>query len=258
MVTLLLKKSYQHKDLKEIKFNDLWNAYGVFTTMRVVGKNKKILFFKEHIDNLIKSLKIYRLDKNGLKKKILQLIKINLIKKKKNFDHLLRVAVNQKMISISLRKRIKPKLNFTLKLVNYKRIDPEHKNLKYKKIINFLKKLDNSMSDIALYKNKKILETGTSNLLFIRKNKIYTPIKNFYEGTTYKFFLKKFKNIKKINISIDSLNDYDEIILIGSGKGVASVNRIEKTDWKRKSLKNYRFLSKIYAKALKNCPRYKG
>ena len=258
MVTLLLKKSYQHKDLKEIKFNDLWNSYGVFTTMRVVGKNKKILFFKEHIDNLIKSLKIYRLDKNGLKKKILQLIKINLIKKKKNFDHLLRVAVNQKMISISLRKRIKPKLNFTLKLVNYKRIDPEHKNLKYKKIINFLKKLDNSMSDIALYKNKKILETGTSNLLFIRKNKIYTPIKNFYEGTTYKFFLKKFKNIKKINISIDSLNDYDEIILIGSGKGVASVNRIEKTDWKRKSLKNYRFLSKIYAKALKNCPRYKG
>ncbi len=258
MVTLLLKKSYQHKDLKEIKFNDLWNAYGVFTTMRVVGKNKKILFFKEHIDNLIKSLKIYRLDKNGLKKKILQLIKINLIKKKKNFDHLLRVAVNRKMISISLRKRIKPKLNFTLKLVNYKRIDPEHKNLKYKKIINFLKKLDNSMSDIALYKNKKILETGTSNLLFIRKNKIYTPIKNFYEGTTYKFFLKKFKNIKKINISIDSLNDYDEIILIGSGKGVASVNRIEKTDWKRKSLKNYRFLSKIYAKALKNCPRYKG
>ena len=69
MVTLLLKKPYQHKDLKEIKSNDLWNAYGVFTTMRVVGKNKKILFFKEHIDNLIKSLKIYRLDKNGLKKK---------------------------------------------------------------------------------------------------------------------------------------------------------------------------------------------
>ena len=46
MVTLLLKKSYQHKDLKEVKFKDLWNDYGVFTTMRVVGKNKKIIFFK--------------------------------------------------------------------------------------------------------------------------------------------------------------------------------------------------------------------
>ena len=44
MATLLLKKSYLIKDLKEIKFKDLWNDYGVFTTMRVVGKNKKILF----------------------------------------------------------------------------------------------------------------------------------------------------------------------------------------------------------------------
>ena len=70
MVTLLLKKSYQHKDHKEIKFNDLWNAHGVFTTMRVVGKNKKILFFKEHIDNLIKSLKNYGLNRKDLKKTI--------------------------------------------------------------------------------------------------------------------------------------------------------------------------------------------
>ncbi len=162
------------------------------------------------------------------------------------------------MISISLRKRIKPKLNFTLKLVNYKRIDPEYKNLKYKKILNFLKKLDTSKSDIALYKDNKILETGTSNLLFTRGKQIYSPIKNFYKGTTYKFFLKKLKKIKKKNISIDSLNIYDEIIVIGSGKGVVSVNRIEKRDWKRKSLKNYRFLSKIYTKAVKNCPRYNG
>ena len=60
MVTLLLKKSYSHKDLKEIKFDDLWNSYGVFTTMRVIGKSAKILFYKEHIDNLVNSLKIYK------------------------------------------------------------------------------------------------------------------------------------------------------------------------------------------------------
>ena len=254
---LLLKKSYRHKDLKEIKFHDLWNSYGVFTTMRIIGKPAKILFFKNHIDNLVKSLKIYKIDKKNIKKNIINLIKIN-INSKKKYDHLLRVALNNKMISISLRKRLKPKLNFTLKLLNYKRIDPKHKNLKYKKILNFLKKLDTSKSDIALYKNNNILETGTSNLLFTKGNKIYSPIKNFYEGTTYKFFSKKLKKINKKNISIDSLYIYDEIIVIGSGKGVVSVNHIEKTDWKRKNLKNYRFLSKIYAKALKNCPRYNG
>ena len=141
MVTLLLKKSYRHKDLKEVKFHDLWNSYGVFTTMRVIGKPAKILFFKEHMDNLFRSLKDYKINRKNIKQNILKLIKLNLSKRKK-YDHLFRVASNNKMISISLRKRLKPKSNFNLKLINYKRIDPEYKNLKYKKILNFLKKMD--------------------------------------------------------------------------------------------------------------------
>jgi len=257
MVTLLLKKSYRHKDLKEIKFHDLWNSYGVFTTMRVIEKPAKIIFFKEHINNLIRSLKVYKINKKNIKQNIHKLIKLNLNKNKK-YDHLFRVAANNKMISISLRKRLKPKQNFSLKLIDYKRIEPEYKNLKYKKILNFLKKMDTTKSDIALYKNKKILESGTSNLLFVKNNKIYSPINNFYKGTTLKFFTKKLKKIKKRNIFIDSLKNYDEIIVIGSGKGVVSVNSIEKPFWKRKSLKNYRILSKIYQQAVNNCPRYNG
>ena len=256
MATLLLKKSYRHKDLKEIKFHDLWNSYGVFTTMRVIGKPPKILFFKEHIDNLFRSLKIYKIYKKNIKQNILNLIKLNLSKKKK-YDHLFRVAANHKMISISLRKRFKPKSNFILQLVNYKRIDPEYKNLKYKKILNFLNKMNTTKSDIALYKNNKILESGTSNLLFIKKNKIYSPINSFYKGTTLKFFTKKIKKIKKRNIFVKSLNDYDEIIVIGSGKGVVSVSSIEKPFWNRKSLKNYRILLKIYKKEISNCSLYK-
>ena len=257
MVTLLLKKSYRHKDLKEIKFHDLWNSYGVFTTMRVIEKPAKIIFFQEHINNLIRSLKVYKINKKNIKQNILKLIKLNLNKNKK-YDHLFRVAANNKMISISLRKRLKPKLNFSLKLIDYKRIEPEYKNLKYKKILNFLKKMDTTKSDIAIYKNKKILESGTSNLLFVKKNKIYSPINNFYKGTTLKFFTKKLKKIKKRNIFIDSLESYEEIIVIGSGKGVVSVNSIEKPFWKRKSLKNYRILSKIYQQAITNYPRYNG
>jgi len=257
MATLLLKKSYRHKDLKEIKFHDLWNSYGVFTTMRVIGKPAKIIFFKAHINNLFKSLKNYKINKKNIKQNILKLIKLN-ISKKKNYDHLFRVAVNKKMISVSLRKRLKPKLNFSLTLLNYKRIDPKHKNLKYKKIINFLKKIDTTNSDIALHKNNMILETGTSNLLFVKSNKIYSPVSNFYKGTTFKFFKQKLKKIKQRSISIDSLNNYDEIIVIGSGKGVVSVKSIEKTSWKRKSLKNYRILSKIYKKGVTNCPLYNG
>tara|TARA_Y100000588_G_C13893072_1_gene769542 strand:- start:29 stop:799 length:771 start_codon:yes stop_codon:yes gene_type:complete len=256
MATLLLKKSYLHKNLKEVRFNNLWNLYGVFTTMRIIGKPPKILFFKEHIANLIKSLKTYNIRKKNLKKNIEKIIKQN-VNKKKKYNHLLRVASNKKIISISLRKRHKPKINFTLKLVNYKRIDPEHKNLKYKKIHSYLKKMDTTRYDIALYKNNKLLETGTSNLLFIKKNKIFSPINKFYKGTTLKFFSKKIK-INKKNIPVNSLKIYDEIIIIGSGKGVVSANSINNFNWKRRSFKYYRILSKIYQQAIFNYPRYNG
>ena len=255
MAIFLLKKSYQLKDLKEIQFKDLWGDHGIFTTMWIFGKPPKILFFKSHIKNLIKSLNKYKIKKKYIYRDIIKIINKNLSKKIR-YNHLLRVALNKKIISISLRKRLSPKMNFSLKLVNLKRDRPKYKNLKYKKILSYLSKMDTSKSDIVLVYKNKILETGTSNLLFIEGEKIFSPKKDYYEGNTYKFFRLKIKNIIKKDIFIKELGRYDEIILIGSGKGVVSVNRIEKTDWKRKSLKNYRILSKIYAKAVKNCPLY--
>ncbi len=83
MVTYLLKKSYRLKDLKEINFKDLWGDHGIFTTMWIYGKPPKILFFKDHIKNLIKSLKSYNINKRNLKNDILKTINKNLSKKKK-------------------------------------------------------------------------------------------------------------------------------------------------------------------------------
>ncbi|SVB67999.1 uncharacterized protein METZ01_LOCUS220853 [marine metagenome] len=212
--------------------------------MRIVGKSAKILLYKSHIDNLINSLKIYKIYKKNLKKNITNLIKVNL-KKNKNYDHLLRVALNNKIISISLRKRPIPKSNFKLKLVNYKRVDAKYKNLKYKKILKILSKLDTTKFDIALYKNKKMLESGTSNILFVKNKKIYSPKRDIYKGVTFKFFYKKVQIYSK-DIFLKNLGNYDEIILIGSGKGVVSVSEIENTSWKRKSFKIYDRLFKIY------------
>ncbi|MDC1280046.1 aminotransferase class IV [Pelagibacteraceae bacterium] len=256
MVTYLLKRSYQHKTLKEVKFKDLWGDRGVFTTMRILGKPVKIIFFKKHIKNLIKSLKIYKLNRVNIEKNILQLIKLN-VDKNKSYNHLLRVAINKKIISISLRDRKTPKLKFNLKLINYKRVDPELKNLKYKLIIKYLSKMDNTTSDVGLCFRKKILESGTSNIFFIRKNKIYSPSKNIYRGVTYNFFKKKLGKIYNKEILINTLADYDEILLIGSGKAVTSVETIKEIKWRRKNLKHYKILSNLYTKEILDSPIYK-
>ena len=256
MATYLLKKSYQHKTLKEVNFKDLWGDKGVFTTMRILGKPAKIIFFKNHIKNLVKSLKVYKLNKINIEKDILKLIKLN-IDKSKFYNHLLRVAINKKMISVSLRDRKTPKLKFNLKLINYKRIDPELKNLKYKLILKYLSKMDNAISDIGLCFKKKILESGTSNIFFIKDNKIYSPSKNIYKGVTYNFFKKKLGKIINKEILVNSLNNYDEILLIGSGKAVTSVETIKEINWKRNGLKYYKILSNFYKKEILKCPIYR-
>ena len=245
MAILLLKKSYLLNNLKEVSFKDLWGSRGVFTTMRMVGNPPRLLLLKSHLNNLIHSTKKY-----GIKKINLKNILKDLIKKNSHFkgpDNLFRIALNKKLISISIRKRPKPNRNFNLLLFKYKRIDPNYKNLYYKKIISKLSRLNPTRFDIALVSNKKILETGTSNLVFVKNGKIYSPKKNCYFGNTIKFINKKI-NINFKDISINEIHDFDEIILIGSGKGVTSVKNIGNHNWKRKSLKMYNKLSKIYKK----------
>ena len=256
MVNYLLKKSYQLKNLQEIDFKDLWGDHGVFTTMWIYDKPSKILFFKDHINNLIKSTKAYSIYKPFIKKNILKLLKENLNSKTK-YNHLLRIALNKKTLSISLRKRVEPNLNFDLRLVNLKRQRPEFKNLKYLEILKHLSKLDNSRNDIGLCSNNKIFETGTSNLLFIKDNKFFSPTDKFYKGITYKFFKSKIKKIYKKDILVNSLKEFDEILLIGSGKGVASVQTINQIKWKRKSLKFYNILYQHYKSAVNKCAKYR-
>ena len=243
MATLLYKKSYQLSNLKEVAFKDLWGSKGVFTTMRMLGKPPKLLLLKPHIENLIKSSKKYGIRKKNLKNIIKDLINKNTLYK--GSDNLFRIALNKRLISISIRKRLKPKKNFNLLLFKYKRIEPNYKNLYYKKILAKLSKVDTTRFDIVLVVNDKILETGTSNLVFVRNGKLFSPKKNCYIGNTIKFISKKIKiNFK--DILINEISNYDEIILIGSGKGVTSVSKIKELKWKRRKNKYYNKLNKIF------------
>ena len=94
MAIYSLKKSYQLKDLQEIDFKDLWGDHGIFTTISIFGKPPKILFFENHIKNLIRSIKKYGIKKRSINKDILKTININL-STKVNYNHLLRIAVSK-------------------------------------------------------------------------------------------------------------------------------------------------------------------
>ena len=56
--------------------------------------------------------------------------------------------------------------------------------------------------------------------------------------------------IKKTNISIHSLHKYQEILLVGSGKGVISLSSIPQLRWRVKSDLIYQELKNLYKQIL--------
>ena len=242
MANFLLKRSYHINNLKILKFNDLWGSHGVFTTIRLIGKPGKLVLFNNHFKKLIKSLKKYKIYSKHVEQNIKTLIRTN-IRNDLKYNHLFRIALTKKLISISIRKRSNLSNNFELKVLNYKRTDPKYKNLQYKYILKKLNSYDATKVDILLVYKKKVLETCTSNLLLIKNNKYYSPKNNCYIGNTINFLGKKVKiNFKDINLK--DIHKFDEILLIGSGKGVTPVKFIKKYKWKYKSLNGFNKIKK--------------
>ena len=107
-----------------------------------------------------------------------------------------------------------------------------------------------------------------SEILLIGSGKGVASIKNINElkwkRKSFKFYKKLFNFFKKKlgkiiskDILIKNLSEYDEILLIGSGKGVASIKNINEIKWKRKSFKFYKKLSNFYKNEVNNCSIYR-
>jgi len=168
MVNFSFKKSYNFNNFNHVKYDHLWGSKGVFTTVRVVGSSPRYIFLKEHLSQLNKSLKKQNINFVLTEKKLLELIPLQLHIKK--FNHLLRIAVKQNLISISLRTRLTPSNNFQIQLANYQRTNARVKNLHYKKILSLQKDIDMQKEEILFYNKKIILEGSTTNLIMIKKS----------------------------------------------------------------------------------------
>ena len=234
MVNILFKKSYLHKTLNKVTYESLWNTKGVFTTIRIIGLPPKFLFLKEHLRNLNESLKKMNIN-FILGSSTFENLLRNKIKMNKKYDHLFQLAINNKKISMALRKRLKPAASFKGILVNYQRPNPSIKNLNYKKILGFLKTINTQSCEIILMKKKNILEGCTTNIICVKNNKLYLPKTKYYFGVTLQFIMRHTKRrIMKKNINVKDLDTFDEILLVGSGKGVIKLQGISQIKWNSK------------------------
>ena len=54
MENILLKKSFHAKNFKLLKFNPLWGYKGIFTTIRLFGKEPNFILVDQHLKKLNK------------------------------------------------------------------------------------------------------------------------------------------------------------------------------------------------------------
>ena len=106
-----------------------------------------------------------------------------------------------------------------------------------------MNKYDSSKIDIALVCKGKILETCTSNILFFKNREYFSPKSNCYIGNTINYLKGKIK-ISFKDIYYRDLKKFDEIMLIGSGKGVTPVKYIKQMNWKSKNNFGYKKVKK--------------
>ena len=140
MENILLKKSFHAKNFKLLKFNSLWGYKGIFTTIRLFGKEPNFILVDQHLKKINKDLRYFGIDIKISKNLLTNFL--NKYSKIKNYDHLLRIAVTKKIISLSVRKRNKDHKYFTAKFFRFQRALPNFKNLQYKKIISLQKKIN--------------------------------------------------------------------------------------------------------------------
>ena len=188
MENILLKKSFHAKNFKLLKFHSLWGYKGIFTTIRLFGKEPNFILVDQHLKKLNKDLRYFGIDVKISKNFLTNFL--NKYSKIKNYDHLLRIAVTKKIISLSVRKRNKDHKYFTAEFFRYQRSLPNFKNLQYKKIISLQKKINLQKEEIVFYFNNKILEGSTTNLIFVNSNKLFIPKNYYYHGITLEYLIK--------------------------------------------------------------------
>ena len=132
-------------------------------------------------------------------------------------------------------------------MVNYQRTNPSIKNLNYKKILGYLKTINTQSREIILMNKKNILEGCTTNIICVKNKKLYLPKNKYYFGTTLQFIVSNTKRrIIKKNINIRDLDTFDEILLVGSGKGVIKLQSILQIEWINKSDIIFKELHDLY------------
>jgi branched-subunit amino acid aminotransferase/4-amino-4-deoxychorismate lyase len=231
-----------------------WGRYGVFSTIRVLPGHK-ILFKDQHLQRIRQHA-----DKLALPwGPSLEELNTRVEKYAKDLpadrDHLLRVCLFEDCLGLSARLAQSDGNPVEGWLLEYRRPEPTIKCTAEKDLYGKLVELEIEREDWIIMdpKDQELRETATSNLIFATDKNLLIPEKKILHGITLQNlmpYLKKDFTISTVIPNDQNILEFNEILLCGTGRGIAPLEKIPELGWSKKSDDNFSKIRSLYEKMI--------
>ena len=212
-----------------------WGLPGAFSTLRRFASGH-LPFRDDYLDRLLDSAN--RIGANWLpdKKELSERLDEFLSTQPDDLDGLIRICLFDDLLGISSRPALSDGNPVEGWLLEYRRPEPLAKCTGEAQLYGRLSELDGATEDWVLIdpKDKDLRESATSNLIFAQGNELLIPEKFILQGIVLNklipFLTSEFSVTRGTPLE-QEVRDFDEIILCGTGRGVAPLTALPELGW---------------------------
>ena len=215
-----------------------WGTAGAFSTIRLLP-NGDMPFRNAHLKRLLESAQIlgqqWIPDQTILEKRLDEYLS-NL----PNREALIRICLFEESIGISNRPAESDGKEVEGWLMQYRRPIPAAKSTEEKDLYGRLSELDIKSEDWIIIdpKDNDIRESATANLIFAQGNNLMIPEKRILQGITLRHLIPRLIDSFSITRSSpldQDISQFDEILLCGTGRGIAPLTALPELGWSSRS-----------------------
>ena len=212
-----------------------WGLTGAFTTLRRFPSGH-LPFLNDHLDRLLDSANRTGLNWLPTPEKLSDRLEEFIANHAQSIDVLIRICLFDSLLGISSRPALSDGNPVKGRLLEYRRPDPLTKSTAEAQLYGRLGELDVATEDWILSDPEvgNLGESATSNLIFASGKNLLIPDKQVLQGIVlHKLipFLEAEYSVSRGSPGKKDLSHFDEIILCGTGRGVAPMNALPELGW---------------------------
>ena len=232
-----------------------WGLPGAFSTFRVFP-NRKTPFLPNYLERLIDSAQRLQLPWVPAFEELLDRTHTYLHEVGGDFSGLIRICLFRNRLGLSNRPASSDGKPVEGWLLHYRRPEPLAKSTAEKDLYGALSELEIEKEDWVIIdpKDNDLRETATSNLIFASGQDLLIPEKFILQGVVLRQLLPLLQSeysITRGSPKDSDLSDFNEILLCGTGRGVAPLTDLSELGWNSQGEETFNQVRQIYDSLIK-------